>query len=151
MTAFLPSIADLEPNPTWAKLPLFDRTDCKRVRVGAVAEICNKTWDPEEAALVEAQKVSKQHIDRLAETIYDKLPKDDRVLDLRCGQEKGTTRSGNDFRIQLRRVSATFAQCLGKNPFRLRGPFPSSGQMELVHPKSEIVLRPRFPGFGDSY
>ena len=73
MTAFLPSIADLEPNPTWAKLPLFDRTDCKRVR-----------------------------------------------------------------------VSATFAQCRGKSPFRLRGPFPSSGQRELVHPKSGIVLRPRF-------
>ena len=147
MTAFLPSIADLEPNPTWAKLPLFDRTDCKRERVGAVVEICNKTWeiwDPEEAALVEVEKVFNQHIDRFAETIYDKLPKDDRVLDLRCGQEKGTTRSGNDFRIQLRRVSATFAQCLGKSPFRLRGPFPSSGQREQVHPKSEIVLRPRF-------
>ena len=102
MTAFLPSIADLEPNPTWAKLPLFDRTDCKRVRVGTVAEICNKTWDiwdPEEAALVEVEKVFNQHIDRFAETIYDKLPKDDRVLDLRCGQEKGTARSGNDFRI----------------------------------------------------
>ena len=69
MTAFLPSIADLEPNPTWAKLPLFDRTDCKRVR-----------------------------------------------------------------------VSATFAQCLGKNPFRLRGPFRSSGQRELVYRKSEIVF-----------
>ena len=37
------------------------------------------------------------------------------------------------------------AQCPGKSPFRLRGHFPSSGQMELVHPKSEIVLRPRFP------
>jgi hypothetical protein len=39
--------------------------------VGAVAEICNKTWeiwDPEEAALVEVEKVSKQPIDRLAET-----------------------------------------------------------------------------------
>ena len=117
-------------------------------------EICNKTWeiwDPEEAALVEVEKVFNQHIDRFAETIYDKLPKDDRVLDLRCGQEKGTTRSGNDFRIQLRRVLAMIAQCPGKSSFRLRGHFPSSGQMELVHPKSEIVLRPRFPEFGDSY
>lgn len=42
MTAFLPSIADFEPNPTWAKLPLFDRTSCKRVRVGVVVENCNK-------------------------------------------------------------------------------------------------------------
>jgi hypothetical protein len=48
--------------------------------VGAVAEICNKTWeiwDPEEAALVEVEKVSKQPIYRLAETLYDKLPKDE--------------------------------------------------------------------------
>ena len=62
------------------------------MRVGAVAEICNKTWeiwDPEEAALVEVEKVSKQPIDRLAETLYDKLPKDDRELDLRYCQEKG--------------------------------------------------------------
>jgi hypothetical protein len=60
--------------------------------VGAVAEICNKTWeiwDPEEAALVEVEKVSKQPIYRLAETLYDKLPKDDRELDLRYSQEKG--------------------------------------------------------------
>ena len=60
---------------------------------------CNEIWDPEEAALVEAEKVSKQRIDRLAETFYDKLPKDDRVLDLGCCRGPGATRSGNDFRI----------------------------------------------------
>ena len=36
-----------------------------------------------------AEKVSKQPIYRLAETLYDKLPKDDRELDLRYCQEKG--------------------------------------------------------------
>ena len=72
------------------------------MRVGAVVENCNEIWeiwDPEEAALVEAEKVSKQRIDRLAETFYDKLPKDDRVLDLGCCRGTGATGSGNDLRI----------------------------------------------------
>jgi cyclopropane fatty-acyl-phospholipid synthase-like methyltransferase len=70
--------------------------------VGAVVENCNEIWeiwDPEEAALVEAEKVSKQRIDRLAEMFYDKLTRNDRVLDLGCCRGTGATESGNDFRI----------------------------------------------------
>jgi len=52
--------------------------------------------------------------------------------------------SRNGFRIGLRRVSAIVAQFLCESSFRLQSPFPSSGQRELVHPKSEIVPQPRF-------
>jgi hypothetical protein len=38
MTATLPSLANLKPNPDWATLPLFDRTGWKRVRFGDVVE-----------------------------------------------------------------------------------------------------------------
>jgi hypothetical protein len=72
------------------------------VRVGAVVENCNEIWeiwDPEEAALVEAEKVSKQRIDRLAEMFYDKLTRNDRLFDLGCCRGTGATESGNDFRI----------------------------------------------------
>lgn len=37
MTATLPSLAKLKPNPAWASLPLFDRTGWKRMAFGAFA------------------------------------------------------------------------------------------------------------------
>ena len=43
---------DLKPNPDWAALPLFDRTDWKRVRFGDVVENYNETEsDPESAGI----------------------------------------------------------------------------------------------------
>jgi type I restriction enzyme S subunit len=51
MTATLPSVAKLQPNPNWASLPLFDRTDLKRVRFGDVVENCAESCDPEDAGL----------------------------------------------------------------------------------------------------
>ena len=41
----------LVPNPSWASLPLFDRTGWKRVRFGDVVENCNETCNPAEAGL----------------------------------------------------------------------------------------------------
>lgn len=38
MTATLPSLAKLTPNPAWAALQLFDRTGWKRVAFGGGAE-----------------------------------------------------------------------------------------------------------------
>lgn len=38
MTATLPSLAKLKPNPAWATLPLFDRTGWKRLRFGELVE-----------------------------------------------------------------------------------------------------------------
>jgi type I restriction enzyme S subunit len=39
---------DLAVNPNWAKLPLFDRSQWKRVRLGDVAENVNETCNPAE-------------------------------------------------------------------------------------------------------
>ena len=38
MTATLPSLANLKPNPAWASLPLFDRTGWTRMAFGEFAE-----------------------------------------------------------------------------------------------------------------
>jgi hypothetical protein len=38
MTATLPSLARLQPNPAWTSLPLFDRTGWKRMAFGQFAE-----------------------------------------------------------------------------------------------------------------
>jgi hypothetical protein len=46
MTAALPSLANLKPNPDWASLPLFDRAGWKRVRFGDVVENCAETCVP---------------------------------------------------------------------------------------------------------
>jgi restriction endonuclease S subunit len=51
MTATLPSLAQLKPNPNWAKLPLFDRKGWTRVRFDDVVENLNETCDPAEAGL----------------------------------------------------------------------------------------------------
>ncbi|MFZ4774547.1 MAG: restriction endonuclease subunit S [Terrimicrobiaceae bacterium] len=44
-------LANLKANPDWAKLPLFDRKDWKRVRFGDVVEKLNETCDPADAGL----------------------------------------------------------------------------------------------------
>lgn len=46
MTAALPSLANLEPNPAWASLPLFDRKGWKRVRFGDVVRKLGEQVDP---------------------------------------------------------------------------------------------------------
>jgi hypothetical protein len=38
MTATLPSLSNLQPNPAWASLPLFDRAGRKNVRFGEVVK-----------------------------------------------------------------------------------------------------------------
>jgi hypothetical protein len=61
MTATLPPLSKLKPNPAWASLPLFDRTGWKRVRFGDVVMNCNETCDPEEAGLV--RFVAMEHLE----------------------------------------------------------------------------------------
>jgi type I restriction enzyme, S subunit len=61
MTASLPSLANLKPNPAWASLPLFDRKGWKRVRFGDVVKICNETSDPAEAGL--ERFVAMEHLE----------------------------------------------------------------------------------------
>lgn len=61
MTATLPALANLEPNPDWAALPLFDRTGWKRLRFGDVVENCNETCDPAEAGL--ERFVAMEHLE----------------------------------------------------------------------------------------
>ena len=51
VTAALPALDKLRPNPHWARLPLFDRKGWKTVRFGEVVENLNETCDPEEAGL----------------------------------------------------------------------------------------------------
>ncbi len=46
MTATLPAIAQLRPNPDWASLPLFERSAWERVRLGDVVENVNDTCEP---------------------------------------------------------------------------------------------------------
>jgi len=61
MTAALPSLPTLQPNPAWASLPLFDRTGWKRVRCGEVVENCAETCDPAEAGL--ERFVAMEHLE----------------------------------------------------------------------------------------
>ena len=61
MTATLPSLSKLKPNPDWASLPLFDRTGWKRVRFGDVVENCAETCDPGEAGL--ERFVAMEHLE----------------------------------------------------------------------------------------
>ena len=43
MKSSIPVMRDLRPNPDWAKLPLFDRKDWRRVRFGDVVQNVNQT------------------------------------------------------------------------------------------------------------
>ena len=61
MTATLPSLTNLKPNPAWATLPLFDRMGWKRVRFGDVVENCNETCEPAEAGL--ERFVAMEHLE----------------------------------------------------------------------------------------
>lgn len=47
MTAMLHSLPNLQPNPAWADLPLFDRTGWKRVRFGEVVRQLKEQVNPE--------------------------------------------------------------------------------------------------------
>ena len=51
MTATIPTLDKLKPNPNWAKLPLFNRKNWSRVRFDDVVENLNETCDPAEAGL----------------------------------------------------------------------------------------------------
>lgn len=51
VTATLPSLTSLQPNPHWARLPLFDRKGWQRVRFGDVVENLNETCEPAAAGL----------------------------------------------------------------------------------------------------
>ena len=62
MTATLPSLAKLKPNPAWATLPLVDRTGWKRVRFGDVVENCNETEREPEAAGIE-RFIAMEHLE----------------------------------------------------------------------------------------
>jgi type I restriction enzyme S subunit len=59
--AAMNSLAMLKPNADWAKLPLFDRTDWKRVRFGDVVQNCNETCDLAEAGL--ERFVAMEHLE----------------------------------------------------------------------------------------
>lgn len=57
----LASLAKLKPNTDWATLPLFDRTDWKRMRFGDVVENCAETCNPAEAGL--ERFVAMEHLE----------------------------------------------------------------------------------------
>ncbi len=61
MTATLPALAKLKPNPAWASLPLFDRIGWKRMRFGDVVENCAETCEPAEAGL--ERFVAMEHLE----------------------------------------------------------------------------------------
>jgi len=61
MTATLPALPALRPNPLWLELPLFDRKGWKRVRFGDVVENCNETCEPAEAGL--ERFVAMEHLE----------------------------------------------------------------------------------------
>lgn len=46
MTATLPPLTSLSPNPHWAKLPLIHRKNWTRVRFGNVGEKLNQGCEP---------------------------------------------------------------------------------------------------------
>ncbi len=61
MTATVPSLAKLKPNPAWAKLPLFDRTGWKRMAFGEFAESIGERAEPKDAQ--EEIYVGLEHLD----------------------------------------------------------------------------------------
>ena len=46
MTTQFASLAELKPNPQWAKLPLFSRKNWTRVRFGDVVRLLKEQVDP---------------------------------------------------------------------------------------------------------
>ena len=63
MTAALPALAKLKPNPAWASLPLFDRAGWKGVAFGDAVENCAETCDPGDAGL--ERFVAMEHVERV--------------------------------------------------------------------------------------
>lgn len=61
MTAILPSLAKLKPNPAWASLPLFERTGWKRMAFGEFAESIGERAEPRDAP--EEIYVGLEHLD----------------------------------------------------------------------------------------
>lgn len=61
MTAPLPSLAKLKPNPDWASLPVFDRTGWKRMAFGEFAESIGERAEPKDAQ--EEIYVGLEHLD----------------------------------------------------------------------------------------
>jgi restriction endonuclease S subunit len=61
MTATLPSLAKLKPNPHWASLSLFNRKNWSRVRFDDVVENLNETCDPAEAGL--ERVIAMEHLE----------------------------------------------------------------------------------------
>lgn len=61
MTVVLSSFADFKPNPDWAKLPLFDRKEWKRMPFGAFVDSINERVEPGDAA--EEIYVGLEHLD----------------------------------------------------------------------------------------
>lgn len=61
MTATLPSLSNLKPNPAWGSLPLFDRTGWKRMAFGEFAESIGERAEPRDAQ--EEIYVGLEHLD----------------------------------------------------------------------------------------
>ena len=61
MSASLPSLAKLKPNPQWARLPLFNRKNWSRVRFADVVENLNETCDPVTAGL--GRVIAMEHLE----------------------------------------------------------------------------------------
>ena len=61
LTATLPALETLKPNPNWAKLPLFNRKNWSRVRFDDVVENLNETCDPAEAGL--ERVIAMEHLE----------------------------------------------------------------------------------------
>lgn len=61
MSARLPSLTTLKPNPHWAKLPLFNRKNWSRVRFDDVVENLNETCDPTEVGL--ERVIAMEHLE----------------------------------------------------------------------------------------
>lgn len=61
MTGAFPSLDGLRPNPDWAKLPIFNRKDWKRLPFGAFADSINERVEPADAA--EEIYVGLEHLD----------------------------------------------------------------------------------------
>jgi restriction endonuclease S subunit len=61
MIGALPSLEGLQPNPDWAKLPLFDRTGWRTLPFGEFAQNINERVEPSDAA--EDIYVGLEHLD----------------------------------------------------------------------------------------
>ncbi len=61
MKSVVPNISNLQPNPAWAKLPLFKRTGWKRMAFGEFAESIGERAEPKDAQ--EEIYVGLEHLD----------------------------------------------------------------------------------------